>query len=46
LSYRATASGYLRRGEIEPSDYRPVLAELEHQLREINEILGTDDEQG
>jgi hypothetical protein len=46
LDYRSTAIGFPRRGG--PPDYRPVIAELESELREINELLagaGEDDAQ-
>ena len=40
LRFRADRSG---RGNTPPPDFRSELAELEHELREINEILGTKD---
>ena len=38
LNYRASTSGFARRGG--PPDYREVIARLENELREINNILG------
>jgi hypothetical protein len=41
LHYRATAVGFARRGG--QPDYSAVIAELEGELRDINELLGAEE---
>jgi hypothetical protein len=42
IEFRVTAKGFSRRGG--PPDYRDVYAELQSELREINELLEPDEE--
>ena len=42
MDFRANAAGFARRGG-GPPDYSGLTAELQEELREINEILGVKD---
>jgi hypothetical protein len=42
LEFRATAAGFGQRGG-GPPDYREVYGELKNELREIDELLESDD---
>lgn len=42
IEFRSTESGFARRG-VGPPDYRIVYAELQDELRQINDMLGIDE---